>query len=377
VILPAGVHLGYCTNVHAAETVEALGRVLERVAARVRERLLAPRLGLGLYLPASAAAEVDAGALAAQLDALGLYAFTINGFPYGDFHADRVKEIVYTPSWADPRRAAYTLRLAEVLERIAPADVARPTISTVPLGWRIGWTEVETRRAAQALVGVARALAERGGRRIRICLEPEPGCVIESTADAVRFFGGPLADAARTADDAAAVRAHLGICFDTCHQAVAFEDPGASLTALAAAGIAVGKAQLSSALELADPADDSARARLASFDEPRFLHQARARGGRAEIDLAPALRSLPRSEPWRVHFHVPIDRAVTGALTTTQGELLRAIEVLRQTGATDHFEVETYTWSVLPPGERPLDDEGLAAGLARELAWARARLLAP
>jgi sugar phosphate isomerase/epimerase len=189
--LRGGIHLGYCTNVHPADTAADVIASLERVAASVRERLGVTALGLGLYLSRRAAAEVDPQRLRDRLAALGLYAFTLNGFPYGDFHGERVKEAVYSPDWTDPRRAEHTLRLAAVLDAVAPADVVAPTISTVPLGWRPGWDDARGDAAARALIGVAEELhrrAGRGGRPVRVCLEPEPGCAIETSAEAVAFF---------------------------------------------------------------------------------------------------------------------------------------------------------------------------------------------
>jgi sugar phosphate isomerase/epimerase len=375
--LPGGRQLGYCTNVHAGESAAEVVDSLRRVAAPVRERLEVQALGLGLYLSHRAAGEVDPPRLRDELTTLGLYAFTFNGFPYGGFHAGRVKEAVYRPDWTDPLRAAHTLRLASILEAIAPPDVTAPTISTLPLGWRIGWTHDQTAAAARALVSVARELRERvarGGRPIRICLEPEPGCILETTQDAVRFFQGPIArEAGRDLD---AVHAHLGVCYDFCHQAVAFENPKDVVGQLTSAGVAIGKVQVSSALELRDPADAAALARLAAFDEPRYLHQTRARdGGGYCDDLPEALQRLPRDRPWRVHFHSPIDRDVAGPLGTTRADLQLALEQLRSGTVTSQFEVETYTWSVLPEAERPADDAALATGLAREVASARNALL--
>jgi sugar phosphate isomerase/epimerase len=373
--LPGGPHLGYCTNVHAGESVAEVLDSLRRVAVPVRERLGVDALGLGLYLSHRAASEVDARKLRDALDGLGLYAFTLNGFPYGGFHAERVKEAVYRPDWTDPRRAEHTLTLATILDAIAPPEVAEPTISSLPLGWRIGWSAEHTDAAARALVGVARELrarAERGGRRIRICLEAEPGCVLELTPDVVRFFDGPLTRAA--GGERELIDAHLGVCYDLCHQAVAFENPSDVVGMLTSSGIRVGKVQVSSALELRDPTDASARARLAAFDEPRYLHQARARDGGYVDDLPKSFERFPRDRPWRVHFHSPIDRDFTGPLGTTRTELQKALALLRGGKVTTQYEVETYTWSVLPEAERPADDAALARGLAREVAWARGEL---
>jgi len=370
--LSGGAHLGYCTNAHAAETAAEVVDTLRRVAAGVRERLDVPALGLGLYLSHRAASETDAGKLRDELARLGLYAFTFNGFPYGGFHAERVKQAVYLPDWTDPRRAEHTLRLAAILDALAPPDVTEPTISSLPLGWRVGWTAEHMAASARALVGVARELrarADRGGRRIRICLEAEPGCALELTSHVVRFFEGPLAQAAGAEREL--IDAHLGVCYDLCHQAVAFEDPADVIGAMTRAGIRIGKVQVSSALELRNPADEAARARLAAFDEPRYLHQARARDGGYVDDLPEAFGRLPRDRPWRVHFHSPIDRDFEGPLGTTRSELSRALTLLRNSGVTTQYECETYTWSVLPEADRPTDDAALARGIAREVASAR------
>ena len=370
--LSGGAHLGYCTNAHAAETAAEVVDTLRRVAAGVRERLDVPALGLGLYLSHRAASETDAGKLRDELARLGLYAFTFNGFPYGGFHAERVKQAVYLPDWTDPRRAEHTLRLAAILDALAPPDVTEPTISSLPLGWRVGWTAEHMAASARALVGVARELrarADRGGRRIRICLEAEPGCALELTPHVVRFFEGPLAQAAGAEREL--IDAHLGVCYDLCHQAVAFEEPADVIGAMTRAGIRIGKVQVSSALELRNPADEAARARLAAFDEPRYLHQARARDGGYVDDLPEAFGRLPRDRPWRVHFHSPIDRDFEGPLGTTRSELSRALTLLRNSGVTTQYECETYTWSVLPEADRPTDDAALARGIAREVASAR------
>lgn len=312
-------------------------------------------MGYGLWLSRRALDECDVDALRAALDRAGLFVFTMNGFPYGDFHGERVKHAVYTPDWADPRRLDYSLGLAEVLAALLPEGVAG-TISTLPIGYR-AMTEAQ-RSAAVAMLGRAVAglaeLRERTGRGIRLCLEPEPGCVLETATDAVALFEGIEASD------------HLGLCYDTCHQAVVFEDASASVGALLDAGVAIGKVQLSSAL-VAPTA--SARAALMRFDEPRFLHQVRTAGGDGVDDLGDA-HELPDTE-WRVHFHVPIHRQRFGELGTTRAFLEAAVVALKARGAQPCFEVETYTWTVLPEAERPSGDRGLIEGIAAELAFAQ------
>ncbi|HMI93689.1 MAG TPA: hypothetical protein VK509_20085, partial [Polyangiales bacterium] len=123
--IPGESHLTYCTNVHAGESLAEVERNLRVHVAEVKRRVCpdAP-FGVGLWLSARAAEELRvAGALArlrALLDELGLYVFTLNGFPYGAFHGGAVKTAVYAPDWRDPRRLAYSNALAELLVELLP-----------------------------------------------------------------------------------------------------------------------------------------------------------------------------------------------------------------------------------------------------------------
>ena len=359
------LHLAYCSNVHPADDLDGVAAQLERYAARVRERLDVPVLGVGLWVAAPALA--DAGApdrLRAQLRRLGLEVVTLNGFPYEAFHADVVKLGVYRPNWADPRRRDYTLGLARLLASLLPADVAEGSISTLPLGWRTEWDAAAAdagRRALEEVTAGLMALESETGKRIRIALEPEPGCTIETVAQAADFLAGLAPE-------------WIGLCLDACHLAVQFEVADGALALLADAGVPVVKAQVSSALRV--PAPESSRAFLDGFAEPRFLHQVReVVGGHVAgvDDLPDALGgALPAAAEWRVHFHVPVHAAEH----TTQHELEATLAALVGGPAplTTHLEVETYTWGVLPDG--PGGDDGLVEGLAAELAWTRDRLVA-
>ena len=96
--LGPGTHLAYCTNVHPWRSWDELLGGLGRHATKVREQA-SPRspMGVGLWLPATMLMSGDAPdrlrSLRGWLDERGLYVFTINGFPYGDFHADVVKRL--------------------------------------------------------------------------------------------------------------------------------------------------------------------------------------------------------------------------------------------------------------------------------------------
>jgi sugar phosphate isomerase/epimerase len=361
------LHLAYCSNVHPADDLDGVAAQLERYAARVRERLEAPVLGVGLWVAAPALADTAAAErLRAQLDRLGLEVVTLNGFPYTAFHAPVVKLEVYRPNWADVQRRDYTLGLARLLARLLPDDVAEGSISTLPLGWRTEWDEADQAAGKLALEQVAFGLAEiedETGKRIRLALEPEPGCTIETVAQASEFLAGLAPE-------------WIGLCLDACHLAVQFESADGAVAQLAEAGVPVVKAQVSSALRVPVPGGAEGRAFLDDFAEPRFLHQVRecVHGRVAGTDDLPEALDggLPAATEWRVHFHVPVHAAEH----TTQDELEATLAALAGGPApvTRHLEVETYTWGVLPDG--PGGDDGLVEGLAAELAWTRDRLVA-
>ena len=385
--------LTYCTNVHAIDDLESVLGALSRYCAPVRRRLGVRRLSLGLWLSRRSASELLASPdartqLREALEANGLELATLNGFPYGDFHAERVKEEVYRPDWADVRRHHYTVDLAHILCELLPADVEEGTISTLPLTYAPTAGASSAEECATTLAHLAvdlHRLADRHGRRIRVCLEPEPDCIVETSDQAIAFFHDRLRPAVRRRGvDPAIVDRHLGLCFDACHQAVEFEDPAAAWSKISEAGIRVGKVQLSCALEV--PGEDSSRAepRLRPFDEIRFLHQVRRRDRSGVVegwaDLGPALAARERfAEPadWRVHFHAPLHWEPQGqGLRTTSKDLLQLISRAAATRPLPHFEVETYTWNVLPESIRPRDDETLVEGIAREIEFAERALAA-
>src|SRR5699024_8035335 len=171
---------------------------LRRFAGPVRERLGVDRLGVGLWLPAATAAllarepgEIDA--LRAVLAEQGLEVVTLNAFPYGGFHDPVVKHRVYRPDWTERARLDYTLDAAAVLAELLPDDARRGSISTLPLAWWTPWSDEAAQAARANLDALATGLArlrEETGRTVRVGFEPEPGCVVETTTDAVRALAG-------------------------------------------------------------------------------------------------------------------------------------------------------------------------------------------
>ncbi|WP_448204894.1 metabolite traffic protein EboE [Azospirillum sp. sgz302134] len=389
-------HLTYCTNVHPGEGWPDIAAQIRRHVPAVKA-LVAPdeRFGIGLRMSADAAAVLRPGSVEfhdfrAFLAAHGLYVFTINGFPQGTFHGTRVKDTVYRPDWREPERLTYADALARLLVALMEGEPAgvEGSVSTVPGAYKAHLAGAADRALiADNLLRHAVTLdrlARDRGRVVALALEPEPGCLLETTAETVAFFEEHLFSGAAVARFAglaglgrgeaeAALRRHLGVCLDTCHAAVMFESAEGAVDCLLAAGIRIAKIQLSSGLVLPS-ATAEGRAALAPFAEDVYLHQVAARQDDGEPvtfpDLPDALASAgasPQDEAeWRVHFHVPVWADRCGPFATTQDFLAAILERQRRQPLSAHLEVETYTWDVLPPAVRP---GTLTDSLARELTW--------
>jgi len=380
-------HLTYCLNIHSGETFADVVKAVRTYPPKIRDLLdCSQPFGLGLRIGQQALAEAEATAgwdeLRSVMAAESLYVFTLNGFPYGHFHDAPVKTSVYEPDWRSPQRRDYTIRLARFLAHLLPEGVGG-SISTVPVAYRaaIG-SDAELAGVVRNLADCAVELADlhsRTGREIQLGLEPEPDCWIDTTLDALQFFQDfliPLGVARvreRTGQGLAAaekvIRQYLGYCVDTCHFAVQFESPSEAIRRLVKAGIGIPKVQLSAALRMEPGADLPAR--LAGFSDEVYLHQVReGRDGvvlQSYSDLPEALRAAARHPPggeWRIHFHVPLHWAGDEPKLGTTRDALDADfwRELKQ-ASIPHWEIETYTYSVLPAAMRALP---LAESIAEE-----------
>ncbi|MBD7997882.1 metabolite traffic protein EboE [Oerskovia gallyi] len=412
------MQLSYCTNVHPAEDLDGVVDQLARYARPVRRAAGLDVLGVGLWLPAALAhrlsasprAAEDMARLRAALDEHGLQVHTLNAFPYGGFHDDVVKLAVYSPTWADAERLAYTLECAEVLAALLP-DGVDGSISTLPLAWRepdgVAWSPAQDAAATRAFEDLSaglRDLAARTGKVVRVAVEPEPGCVLDTVEDVVTWLEARLAPgpAGRAREQVGGIDpAFVGVCLDTCHLAVSFADPAAAVERITGAGLRVVKVQASAALHLAEPSAPGARDAVGQFVEKRYIHQVRELAPGGDVlpvdDLPDALGTgaapgLPGEGPWRVHFHVPLHHEPAPPLAATTDVLRDAVAAVRAAphGHEAHLDVETYTWAVLPPGSpafpsssppagvaSPSAVEPLVAGIAAELRWATEHLLGP
>lgn len=373
----AALQIAYCLNAYPGESLEDQMAAAARWARAVRRAIGSgvDRLGIGLRLGLRAAREAESAGgldlLRRRLEEGSLYLFTINGFPYGAFHGQRVKEDVYRPDWRTRERLEYTCALARILAASQPPD-SFGTISTVPVGFGADFRAREDVSAArQGLLAAARVLAdieERTGVRIVLALEPEPACILETCEETLGFFESLWLTAGADRDLA---RRYLGVCLDTCHAAVAFEQPAATWERLVQAGVPVPKIQISAALECgADPSP------LAEWEDPIYLHQVRARRRNGErlswLDLPEALREWPADlQIARIHYHVPLHWEGNPCLTSTRSLLDPSFWARVRSGAAPHVEVETYTYNVLP---QELRGAGPDDSIAREFTWVLSRV---
>lgn len=386
-------HLTYCLNIHPAETWPECRAALTSPVAAVKQALSPDDpFTVGLRFSAVAARALEDSDARAELKQIladnDFCASTVNGFPYGPFHGTRVKEDVYQPDWSKPERAEYTIALAELMADLNPQG-AEISLSTVPGTFKPLGAGREQQMANYFLrcAAFCHDLRQQTRRTVQIAIEPEPFCFLETIAESIAFFEEYLfSDRAVTTmagltglsrgDAADALPRHLGLCYDVCHAAVEYEDPAGSIGALRRAGIPVHKLQLSAALRVPS-VDSAARQALAAFEEPTYLHQVISRRGddlTFTSDLPEALaRTDSDGEEWRIHFHVPLFVDDIPPFKSTQDFLKDILAIHRQTPISNHLEVETYTWGVLPDGLRSgrIEDD-----IARELRWVKDQLTA-
>lgn len=394
-------HLSYCTNIHAGEQWDDLFPLLKQYVPAVKLKVSPEHpFGIGLRASRSSIDSLTRPSVLASfkqwLADEDLYVYTVNGFPYGNFHGTQVKADVYRPDWSHSERLEYTCAIANVLSQLAPPNNFA-SISTVPGTFKQWATEeVHSKIINNLLACVAHCitLARNTGVTVSVALEPEPACLLETVDDVVSFFMNHLysqtsidqvSTMAKCSSGEAeiALRTHIGVCYDICHAAVEFEDPLLGIKKMQDAGIPIIKLQLSSALKV-EHIDELSLSALQNFDEPVYLHQVVEKKDQRLIrfnDLPIAIQAhhmdkhnASQSKEWRVHFHVPVFLSSLDAFSTTQSDLARVLHSHALKPIAPHLELETYTWDVLPEQYRntSVDD-----AIAREINWVINTLAAP
>ncbi|HLT51229.1 MAG TPA: metabolite traffic protein EboE [Arenibacter sp.] len=390
-------HLGYCTNIHPGEDWQRTWDSLKTYLPKIKAEVSPDRpFGVGLRLSNLASLELQQENRMQEfkdwLNDQQLYVFTMNGFPYGNFHDQRVKDMVHAPDWTTGERLAYTKRLFDQLTFLLPEGISGG-ISTSPISYKHWHSSEEALvptfiQGARNMVEIVLQLIEiekNTGKHLHLDIEPEPDGMLENSDGVLHFYqtyllplgtkeiGKRLGYSESLATER--ILSHIKICYDTCHFSLAYEDPEYTLDKFKKAGIGVGKIQISSALKILfkEGENEEIWQSLSRFNEPIYLHQVTEKvNGKVSTvsDLPQVLTERKTATELRAHFHVPIFLERYEQLYATQDQILKVLEYLKKDQFSDTLEIETYTWDVLP-ADLKLE---LSESIIREINWLKNRL---
>lgn len=390
-------HLTYCTNIHTGESWYDHFDEIKKHFPGIKNVLSPGKpMGIGLRLSNMAAVELikekNLEGFKHWLFQNNAYIFTMNGFPFGSFHETRVKDKVHAPDWTTVERVEYTSKLFQILKELLPPGIDGG-VSTSPLSYK-HWHKTgkalnnAKKIATENIVTIAEELIEiyhSTGKVLHLDIEPEPDGMLETGKEFIHWFlDDLLVDGAKKiaikfnvsiSQAVELLKEHVRLCYDVCHFAIGYETHKEIINELEQAGIKVGKIQISAALK-AFMKNESLKMQLIKesfekFDEPTYLHQVVAKKTNGDFirypDLPEALADYDNAEvnEWRAHFHVPIFEEDFGALQSTQADITEVLLEQKNKNFTQHLEVETYTWEVLPASLKlPIQKS-----IIRELEW--------
>jgi len=401
-MLKNGRHLTYCTNIHPGESWAEIFNNLKKYIPGIKQEVSpdAP-FGIGLRLSDKASRSLIEGANLADfknwLEENYCYVFTLNGFPYGNFHHQAVKDQVHQPDWTTKERLDYTFRLFDILAALLP-DGIEGGISTSPLSYKYWPAILENKKevlekATLHIVKIAEKLFKihrESGQILHLDIEPEPDGLLENTEEVIQWYKEWLIPQGAAylklllnlshEEAETCLKNHIRLCYDVCHFAIVYEKPEDVFHQLKSEGIKIGKIQISAALKVRLPKEIEQRKwvmdALAPFVESTYLHQVVEQNPAGQLthfpDLPQALAKLnnPAAREWRTHFHVPVFLNNYGQLESTQEDILDVLDYLKKEKVSNHLEVETYTWEVLPADIR-LE---ITDSIVRELQWVQKNL---
>ncbi|SMG11651.1 metabolite traffic protein EboE [Arenibacter troitsensis] len=390
-------HLSYCSNIHPGEDWEQTYDSLKTYLPKIKKEVSPESpFGIGLRLSNVASLGLDEGSNLKDfkdwLDQNQFYVFTMNGFPYGNFHNQRVKDMVHAPDWTTKERLDYTMRLFDQLAFLIPEGISGG-ISTSPVSYRHWHTSDKAldkafATGAESMSEIVLQLVEiesKTGKYLHLDIEPEPDGMLENSDEVIHFYNTyllPIAtqkliDVLGCNEEMAKdlILRHITVCYDVCHFSLAYEEPEHTLAKFKKAGIRVGKIQVSSALKILFKEGDNEAIwhSLSQFNEPTYLHQVTVKIGDKVVtykDLPEVLEHRSDAQELRSHFHVPIFLEKYDHLFSTQDQILKVLEYLRKDQFSDQLEIETYTWDVLPKG---LKTE-LSNCIVREIEWLKSKI---
>ena len=223
-------------------------------------------------------------------------------------------------------------------------------------------------------------LEQETGKYLHMDIEPEPDGLLENSEEVLLFFkeyllpmGIPFLKSALNLDAQkaeAVIKKYLTVCYDICHFSLAYEEPHETFTKFDENGIRVGKIQVSAALKILFDGEnkDLVWAELSKFNEPTYLHQVTEKVGeqvKTYSDLPVVLKEKKPVKELRAHYHVPIFLERYGMLFSTQDHIIKTMDYLKDNPVSEHLEIETYTWDVLPKDLK----QDLSVSIIREIQW--------
>ena len=390
-------HLTYSTLVHPGDTWEDMWASLQTYVPKVKARVC-PRGPFGVSLRLSASSADTLANSPAERDKLkkflndnDMYLYTVNAFPYGPFKNRIVKEQVYEPDWRSEERTQYTINVADVLADLAVVGIS-PSIQSAPLGFkpRVTGNDVVASYTQHVLRVAAHlvALEARTGCTVTLALEPEPFCFLETTDETVDYFTKHLYSGAAAATLAKivgipiseahiALRRHVGVVFDICHQAVEYESIAQSLQMLVDAGIPIFKLQEAAAMRIPQVTQKIVDTLTRYADTIYLTQTVEKKDGKLTRflnleDAFAAWKANPGPREWRTHFHVPVFLDSLGDFGTTRFAIEDALRFHKTSPLSRQLEIETYTWDVLPDHLKTGD---IVDYVTREIEWVRGQLL--
>lgn len=391
-------HLSYCTNIHAGESWTEMFENLKVYLLNIKQKVSEKEpFGIGLRLSHQAAVELSNKTVLQSfkkwLILNNLYVFTINGFPYGNFHGETIKDQVHTPDWTTDLRKEYTILLFDILGALVPEHLVGG-ISTSPISYKY-WYTTEVRledakiKACDYLIDVVQHLMDiknLTGKSMHLDIEPEPDGCIENSKEFLHFYndyllklGVPLLmkkNNYTTNEADNAIREHIQLCFDICHFSIAYEKPSEVIKKMRDNRIKIGKVQISAALKCNLENNNTIQELqnyLRPFHEPNYLHQAVIKTKEnnylkfRDLDVAIAAMNVANFKELRTHYHVPVFLAEYQELQSTQDDIIETLQLWKTDNFTDHLEIETYTWDVLPDKMKT----DIIGAVTREINWVR------
>ena len=371
-------HLCYSLNVFPSDPdlAKRIGHIGEKFS------LIREKLGISAKTPFALGFWADSVFVEQMVDTENLnlvkeflaknnfYVFTLNAFPYGQFHEKPVKEKVYLPDWTTDMRTDFTCKAADFLAQLLPEHIPG-SISTLPGGYKKalnGFRRDFEEKIAENLQNVAEYLAEldrKLGTEIVLGIEMEPDCLWENPAEFIRFYR-------KYFSGNETVGKYLGVCYDTCHQELVGGLPGSGLKSLLDEGIRIAKIQLSTALETHKSATADFQA-LELFSDEVYLHQTRILNDKGKItkvynDIPACCQDEFDDGHLVSHFHLPIFCSeLPGNISPANGELKGVMKMLeRNPEICPNLEIETYTYNVLPES---LTSETMENNITEEYKW--------